>query len=491
MSDWNTNLGLYFALPTYKHHSLFKVYQTNYFMTMTTPADTLGTILIVDDLPENLQLLSELLAQLGYTVRSVASSKMMLKTLKVEQPDLILLDIKMSDIDGYQTCAVIKADAQLRDIPIIFISAMDDVFDKVKAFACGGVDYITKPFRIEEVIARVENQLIIQRQKKALQAEVKKRQEAEEVLYQSRALLSSVLNTSLDGIAALQAVRDVQGEISDFRCVVVNSVIARAFKYSREELIGKLVYKKFINRIDANLFDRFIAIVETGKPLEADFYYPLGESCWHQFVAVKLGDGFALTVRDITAHKKIELELQHANSELHLLTHLDGLTHIANRRCFDAFLVREWQRLCGTQQSLALLMLDVDYFKSYNDFYGHQGGDVCLAKIAQAVQNSVSRPADLVARYGWKEFVITLPETDLTGAIAIAEAIHDAIAALAIPYQSSEAGQWVTVSIGISCLIPSQDVLPEQLINCANQSLYQAKQQGRNRYCVQPMPCAI
>jgi diguanylate cyclase (GGDEF)-like protein len=333
--------------------------------------------------------------------------------------------------------------------------------------------------------------VIIQRQKKILQAEVKKRQEAEEVLYQSWALLSSVLNTSLDDIAALQAVRDAQGEISDFRCVVVNSVIARAFKYSREELVGKLVYKKFINRIHANLFDQFIAIVETGKSLDADFYYPVGESCWHQFVAVKLGDGFALTVRDITAQKKIELELQYANSELHLLTHLDALTQIANRRCFDAFLVREWQRLCRTEQPLALLMLDVDYLKPYNDFYGHQGSDECLAKIAQAVQKSVFRPADLVARYGWKEFVITLPETDLTSAITIAETIHDAIAALAISHQSSEVSQYVTVSIGISCLIPTPDVLPEQLINQADQSLYQAKQQGRNRYCVQLTPCAI
>lgn len=114
-------------------------------------------------------------------------------------------------------------------------------------------------------------------------------------------------------------------------------------------------------------------------------------------------------------------------------------------------------------------MLNVDYFKSYNDFYGHQGGDECLAKIAQAVQNSVSRPADLVARYGWKKFVITLPETDLTGAIAIAEMVHGAIAALAIPHQSFEAGH--PVSIGIGCLIPTQDVLPEHLINCGDQAL--------------------
>jgi DNA-binding response OmpR family regulator len=250
-------------------------------MTITEPTYSKGTILLIDDLPENLQLLSELLTQLGYTIRSVTSGKMALKTLKVKQPDLILLDIKMPDMDGYQVCAAIKADERLRDIPIIFISALDDVLDKVKAFTVGGVDYIIKPFQIEEVVARVENQLTIQRQKKILQTEVKKRQEAEEVLYQSRALLSSVLNTALDGIAALQAVRDSQGDISDFRCLVINPVIARAFNHSREDLIGKLVFKKFIHRINAELFDSFIAIVETGEPLEVDFYYPVGESCWY------------------------------------------------------------------------------------------------------------------------------------------------------------------------------------------------------------------
>ncbi len=451
---------------------------------MNEPTNTKGTILLVDDLPENLQLLSELLIQLGYAIRSVTSGKMALKTLNVKQPDLILLDIKMPDMDGYQTCAAIKADDNLRDIPIIFISALGDVFDKVKAFAVGGVDYITKPFQIEEVVARVENQLTIQRQKEVLQAEVKKRQEAEEVLYQSRALLASILNSALDGIAALQAARDSHGEISDFRCLVINPVIAKVFSRSREELIGKLVFKKFIHRINADLFDKFIAIVETGEPLETDFYYPSGDSCWYHFVAVKLGDGFAITVRDITARKKIELELQQANRELQLLTHLDGLTKIANRRCFDEFLVREWQRLCRTGQPLALLMLDVDYFKSYNDFYGHQGGDDCLIKIAQTLQQTVYRPADLVARYGGEEFAITLPDTDLQGAMTIAEAIRHAIAGLAIPHETSEVSQQVTMSIGIASLIPMLDRSSEYLVCQADQALYLAKQQGRNRCCI-------
>jgi DNA-binding response OmpR family regulator len=121
-----------------------------------------GNILLIDDLPENLQLLTELLISKGYTVRSVNSSSMALRTLKVKQPDVILLDIKMPEMDGYQICQVIKNDENLQDIPIIFISALDDIFDKVKAFESGGADYITKPFQIEEVLARLEYQLIIQ-----------------------------------------------------------------------------------------------------------------------------------------------------------------------------------------------------------------------------------------------------------------------------------------------------------------------------------------
>lgn len=282
-----------------------------------------GSILLVDDMPENLKLLSELLIQLGYNIRSTTSGRMALKTLTAKQPDLILLDIKMPEMDGYQVCTAIKADEKLCDIPIIFISALDDTFDKVKAFECGGVDYITKPFQIEEVVARVENQLTIQRQKTALQKEVRKRQEAEEVLHQSRALLASVLNTALDGIAAMQAVRHTQtGEIEEFRCLVVNPVVARFFNKSREELIGKLVFKKIVNRINAEFFPRFVAVVENNETFTEDFYYPLNDSCcWYHFVAVKLGDGFAITIRDITVRKKMELELQKANYELQQKNH--------------------------------------------------------------------------------------------------------------------------------------------------------------------------
>ncbi len=288
-------------------------------MNLNSKIENKGNILIVDDLLENLQLLSDALLQLGYTVRSVTSGRMALKTVKVKRPDVILLDIKMPEMDGYQVCKTLKADADFRQIPVIFISALDDVFDKVTAFKSGAIDYITKPFQIEEVLARLENQLTIQRQQQLLEQENIKRREAEEVLYQSRALLASVLNSSLDGIAAMQAVRNPEtGEIEDFRCLVVNPVIARAFKRSREEMIGKLVLKKILNQVNPELFNRFVNIVETGEPLEQDFYYESGESCWFHFVAVKLGDGFSITIRDITARKQAEFELQRQAKNLEL-----------------------------------------------------------------------------------------------------------------------------------------------------------------------------
>lgn len=452
---------------------------------MTAIEPTKGNILLVDDLPENLQLLSDLLLQLGYTVRSVISGRMALKTLHVKQPDLILLDIKMPEMDGYQVCTAIKNDETLRDIPIIFISALNDTFDKVKAFTSGGVDYISKPFEIEEVVARVENQLTIQRQKMALQQEIKKRQETEEVLYQSRALLASVLNASHDGVAALQSVRSVQtGDIEDFRCLVINPVVARVFNKNREELIGKRIFKQFIHSINPALFARFVKVVETGESIEADIYHPVGESSWFHVIAVKLGDGFAVTVRDITARKQIELELQTANHELQILAHLDGLTKIANRRCFDRFLEKEWRQLSHAQQPLSLLLLDVDYFKLYNDFYGHQQGDDCLVRIAQTLKEIISRPADLVARYGGEEFVIVLHETNQESAVTVAQTIFHAIESLAIPHQTSLVHSHVTASIGIASLTPILIYTPERLIKQADEALYLAKQQGRNQYCV-------
>lgn len=141
-----------------------------------------GNLLVVDDTPDNLRLLSAMLSEQGYKVRKALNGQMALNTIHQVPPDLILLDINMPQMNGYDVCKSLKNDDKTKEIPIIFISALDDVLDKVKAFKMGGVDYITKPFQTEEVIARIENQLTIQRQKKQLQQEIKERQKTEETL---------------------------------------------------------------------------------------------------------------------------------------------------------------------------------------------------------------------------------------------------------------------------------------------------------------------
>ena len=445
-------------------------------------SESKGNILLVDDLPENLKLLSELLSRYGYTARSVTSGARAIKTAKAKLPDVMFLDVLMPEMNGYQVCQAFKADPDLCDIPIIFISALGDTVDKLKGFEVGGVDYITKPFQVKEVLARLEAQLTIQKQQRILQDEIAKRKEIEEVLYQSRSLLSSILNSALDGIAAMQAVRDpITGTIEDFRCLVVNPIISKMLGRKREDLIGKLVLRRFLEDIDPTLFARFVEVVESGEPLDEDFYYPIGESSWYHYVTVKLGDGFAVTVRDITFRKQTELALQEANRKLELIANLDGLTQIANRRRFDDYLSLEWQRHQREQNPLALILIDIDYFKRYNDSYGHQGGDDCLVRVAQAIAQVPQRPTDLVARYGGEEFVVILSNTDTQGALKVAQAIQDAIADLAIPHENSMISDHITLSLGVASLIPTSDQSLGNLIAYADQALYTAKKEGRDR----------
>ncbi|BFM40816.1 diguanylate cyclase [Synechocystis sp. LKSZ1] len=203
---------------------------------------------------------------------------------------------------------------------------------------------------------------------------------------------------------------------------------------------------------------------------------PDGSIIWHGYI------------KDITERKLSELKLkntqlklQRANEELEKLVNLDSLTQIANRRCFDIWLEREWRRLFREQQPLSLLLFDVDFFKQYNDHYGHPQGDQCLYQLAQAVQQVIQRPSDLFARYGGEEFVIILPQTDLSGAIAVAKKVHQAVAELSLPHGNSEIQATISISIGITSLIPSSDSSPAKLIEQADQSLYCAKASGRNQ----------
>ncbi len=449
-----------------------------------------GTIVIVDDMPDNLRLLTQLLNDQGYKARPILGGERALAAIRKAPPDVILLDIMMPQMNGYEVCEHLKADERTREIPIIFLSALHDATDKVKAFAMGGVDYVTKPFQAEEVLARVNTHLTLQQIRYQLQAkntqlqqEIQQRKHAEEILYQSRALLVSVLNSSLDGIMAFQSARDGQGTIVDFQWLVANPVAAKILGLAGDDLIGKHLLEHLPGVQAEGLFEAYVSVVETGTILNKELYYdhePLRG--WLHLVAVKLGDGFALTFRDITERKQMELTLaRQAN--------LDGLTHIANRRCFDVQFDKEWRRCFREHQPLALILCDVDYFKYYNDTYGHQMGDTCLIKIAIALSQAIKRPGDLVARYGGEKFIAILPDTEDNGALRVAEALREGIRQLQIPHEFSDADPYVTISIGVASTVPTPHNTPHALLAEADKAMYTAKQTGRNRIKVHETPC--
>ena len=184
-------------------------------------------------------------------------------------------------------------------------------------------------------------------------------------------------------------------------------------------------------------------------------------------------------------NKQLEMsrDLAAANRELEKLSRQDGLTGIANRRYFDSYLVTELRRGVRDRQPLSLILSDVDHFKAYNDCYGHQAGDDCLRRVALALSSTSRRPADLAARYGGEEFAIVLPGTVSDGAVDVAKAVSRAIDGLAITHARA-ADQKITLSQGIVSLILEKETSSEELIQRADQALYQAKQQGRNRYVV-------
>jgi diguanylate cyclase (GGDEF)-like protein len=172
--------------------------------------------------------------------------------------------------------------------------------------------------------------------------------------------------------------------------------------------------------------------------------------------------------------------LADANHRLEIMSHTDGLTGIANRRSFDRALAHEWNREQRAGKPLALLMLDVDLFKQFNDHYGHLAGDDCLKALAQAMAPAARRAGDLVARYGGEEFVVLLPDTSAHDALEVGRLIQRAIWSLSLPHTETPAGI-VTVSIGVASLVPSSQQTPEELVRRADAALYLAKQSGRNR----------
>lgn len=186
--------------------------------------------------------------------------------------------------------------------------------------------------------------------------------------------------------------------------------------------------------------------------------------------------------------RQANAQLKSLNDELECRANTDALTGIHNRAAFDQRLTSEWKRSTRSSDHLALLIMDIDCFKQFNDRYGHPAGDDCLARIAAAIDASMERSTDFFARYGGEEFVCLLPNTDRDGAMEVAKRIQEAVRATAIEHASSTVAQWVTMSVGIGCAQPAPGSDADALLHLADQQLYRAKQAGRNRIRAAAMP---
>lgn len=308
--------------------------------------ETTITVLVVEDSKVTMKVLCNFLGRMGIVPLTAASGAMAIDIYHREQPDIILLDAQLPDIDGFDVALKIRALEKMGDwTAIIFLTSMSADEDLARGIEVGGDDYLMKP--ISEVV---------------LKAKV-------------RAMLR---------------------------------------------------------------------LVEMQRSL------------------VKLTE-----------------ELNEANVKLQRLSATDGLTGIANRRMYDELAIREWRRCERMQKPLALVMVDVDHFKLFNDKYGHQAGDECLRKVAEQVGKVAPRATDLAARYGGEEFVLVLGETDTDGAKWIANRLRQQVSELNIPHYATES-RHVTISCGVAAVVPDAKLSLEVLLKSADHALYQAKKSGRD-----------
>lgn len=286
---------------------------------------------------------------------------------------------------------------------------------------------------------------------------------------------------------------------NDFIFQEINAAISRIDGVSPEEAVGKRVSELFPGAEAMGIMEVLRRVNRTGiaENLPIRFYEDGRISGWRENYIYKISTGEVVAIYDDVTERKMleqslkmaktELEkandaLMHKNSLLEKLAMLDGLTHIANRRLFDDTFEKMYREALRADQSLAVLMIDVDNFKAYNDHYGHAAGDEVLIRIASALKATLHRPSDVVARYGGEEFTVLLKDISSHGAENVAAALMQSISDLHIDHEYSNAGNQVSISIGIAIKINQSTISKEELLKCADDALYEAKQEGRNQF---------
>ncbi|PZV07736.1 MAG: hypothetical protein DCF32_06525 [Leptolyngbya sp.] len=468
-------------------------------------------IMAVDDVPANLKVLQKVLDAAGYRTTFATRGQQVLDRLNDVKPDLILLDLMMPEMSGIDVCDRLQQNPTTAHIPIIFLTASHEIEHLAQAFECGAVDYVTKPFNAIELLARIRTHLELSQLRKRAQFQAQWEAISRQIVQDIHASihLQDILNNTVKAIQQLLAAR---------RVMVYRSCDPQGCKLlalSGDSLTSELcVHGVGYPCLEPHspemppLTEQQICLLEAAPlPLQdgastcwanvpQELCFPIhqqghlwgglvvqNDPCARAWVQQEV-ETLTLIVQQLEIsiqHAELHQRLSAANQELERISNTDGLTQIANRRCFDRQLTREWRRLQRQKQPLALVLCDIDYFKQFNDTYGHPSGDTCLVAVAQALKCCLKRPADLVARYGGEEFVVLLPNTELAGAIEVVEQMQGAIATLPI---ADAPNYRLTLSFGIYVTVPQQATKATAALALADQALYAAKQAGRNQYVI-------
>ena len=482
-------------------------------------------ILVVDDDPSILHTLTWILKEHGYDVSSADGGDTMLEQLAARTPDLLLLDVMMPDCDGFQLLERVKADERWRDVPVLMVSALPPEDATVKTLGLGAADFIRKPFRVRELLARVQAQL---RHRAALRS-------AREALRTKEEELARAREEAESGRKLVDILHEVTSDLSpDEIYHILARRVARALAISHCSIVlarpgdrAGIVATAYENpglrnlEIQLDRYPEIRAALDHGRPvliedIRTSALYAEVRRAWQSegtrveirsvialpftldrmqagvFFLRRTHDELPLTRDDVefadAVIKAAVGSIQRAqliesaradNARLEALAHTDPLTQALNRRALTARLAAELDRARRYQSPVTLLLVDLDHFKKINDTYGHLVGDEVLREVAALLLHAV-RSVDVVARYGGEEFVVVLPETGAEGAVAFAERIREKIGGE--PFGKAEGVSLaLTASIGVAAY-PSPDIeTVEELFARADAALYRAKAEGRDR----------
>ena len=434
-------------------------------------------VLVVDDNPVNAEVAQAYLVRMGFSVVTAENGQQAVELFRIQPVDLVLMDIQMPVMDGYEAARQIRAlDA---DVPIIALTAAGLVEDRERAMAAGMNAHLGKPFDA----ASLTRSLL-----EWLDPDAKSGAEGVPGLPGATTGLDDDRKTLLivDDVPA--NVKMLANYLKDEYIIQVAGRGEKALGIAQGSHPPDLILLDIMMPdMDGYTVCRELKNNPATQQIPVIFVSALSE-------AVEEEQGLNLGAVDyitkpfhlpiVRARIRNQMSLKSKTDMLEEMSNIDGLTQIANRRYFDQMLVKEGSRLARNGLPMSVLMIDIDYFKPYNDNYGHGRGDECLVRVAAAMNKAISRPGDLLARYGGEEFVAILPETDANRVLAVAQRLCDAVRKLQIPHDYSPIADHVTISVGCAGRVLHDVSEAVMLLEQADQALYEAKRRGRNRAVV-------